>query len=404
MNRRNLCSTIGICAIAGCLRQQDQTDSEPDTTTDTAESDNDTPTDTAEGDNDTPTESTDQDPEEFPIELQETWQLPSDMRNVTGAAGDIFIQTHSTTFDRYTTDGEQIFRFDGLEEGYRADVVETGRNNFFADESGVYLGTRHTSHEDGGTLYAIDSVTGNSRWKISIEYGGVHAITRSDGQLIYSATDPEDNTTYIEARNVESGEKLWDLTGLEDRVPNLLPYNDMLIIQRATGIEAINIETKETIFEENVIPGFLPAGLHSGALYFQFEGDERLRSLSLPSGDERWSVGIENSPSTPPSFGEEGVFYGTSAGHILARDQDTGEKLWDNRIDSGIDHELIIADGVVWIGSERGTLVGLNAATGEYLYREQFPEAFTFAVIGDTLVTQNSASAFTIQNSQVIHE
>lgn len=394
MNRRNLCATIGICAVAGCLRQQEQ--ATPDNETQSSATESEATTDTTTDEN-SETNTNDSSSDEFPIQLETSWSLPTDIRNVTRGAGDIFIQTHSTTFDRYTAAGDHVFTFDELADGYRADITEGARSEFFVDESGVYLGVRQSDLEAGGSLYAIEPTTGAVRWEVPVEYGGVDAITRGGDLLVYAGVDQESNTSFIESLDTESGDKQWELTGLDGPVPQLLTFDGNLIIQRTAGIEAIDLATQDSVFTENVIPGSQPAGLYNGSLYFQFDGDERLRSLALPSGDERWTVEITDSPNTPPSFGTQGVFYGGMAGHVLAHDLETGEQLWTQRVDGEIEHPLVVADGVVWLTSERGTLFGLDESTGERLYEEQFDEEFSFTVVGDQLVLPLRDSALTIQ-------
>ena len=123
--------------------------------------------------------------------------------------------------------------------------------------------------------------------------------------------------------------------------------------------------------------------------------------MSLPSGDEQWSVETGREVDTSPAIGEESVFVGTEAGYILGYDLNTGEELWERRVEGVIDRPPIFANGVVWVASERGDLSAFGEATGELLYREEVEPNFEFGIQDNMLLDTERDTAFEIQNGEL---
>jgi len=98
-----------------------------------------------------------------------------------------------------------------------------------------------------------------------------------------------------------------------------------------------------------------------------------VQALSAEDGREKWRKDYPDPITTPPAVTEDRLVVGTEAGTVLGLDTATGEVVWETPVD---DTECVrtapaVADGVVHVGSGE-SLYGLDAESGD--------ERWTFAL------------------------
>lgn len=405
--RRAFLALSGATAggLAGCLRLQ-----EGETGGEESEGNENSPISEG-GDGDT-TESPDSQegdtdeteiPEDFKIDLTASWELEDGISDVLTADGDFFVRPHRTNLKRFGSDGTEQFSYGGVPEEYRV-VLRRGRQSAFqADPSGVYVGTRPSDESEGGRVYALDPDTSEERWTFEEPADGRHdavsGMTRVGDLLIFvsqSDGSGSDQEPIVRALDVETGREEWRMERSGEFVTGITAFEDRLFVQETFHYYVYDRSTRDLLDDQRLHIGFNAPTRLGETVYF---GRETLKAFDLSSDEERWSVDSDREANTPPGVGDLGVFFGTEAGFLFGCDRETGENLWEERVEGVIGHQPIVEDGVVWIADERGTLSGFNERTGERLYSEDISPGFSFAVQDGILLDTERATGFDIERS-----
>ena len=336
----------------------------------------------------------------FTIELVPTWEQEA-MFNLATADGDFFSGHSRVT--RISSSGQQLFETAEFASGYRAIIDSGWRNSLYADSSGVYLGLSPDDEAKGAQLAAFEPASGERRWTHEEPADGLHnnirATTRTDDLIIYasmSSGSGSDQEPIVRAVDSQSGTEQWNIAFSEGFIPGLFISDGRLFVQETFRLRVYELGTQDHITEVDIDAGFNRARSDGDKL---FVPGETIQALSLPSGNEQWSVETGREVNTSPAVGGEGMFVGTEAGYILGYDLDTGEKLWERRVEGVVDHPPIFANGVLWVASERGGLSAFDEATGELLYREEVEPNFEFAIQDNILRDTERDTAFEIQGA-----
>ena len=186
-------------------------------------------------------------------------------------------------------------------------------------------------HSPASYLLSVDAATGKTRWKLD---RGKDVISYSTPVVVDGAAGPElivNTSEGIEAHNPETGERLWQFAEA-NRFPIPVPsaHNGMLYLTR---------------------------GYRSGpymALKTGGRGDVTKTHVSwhVPTG----------APYVPSAVHYNGLFYMAGEnGVVNAIDVETGERVWQERIGGTFTASLVAGDGKVYLVSETGETVVLQA-------------------------------------------
>ena len=398
-SRRRLvsaCAGLTTVASAGCLRLTDdptgtetatQGGSDPGESTAPAADGGDTDTASA-------TPRTD-----FDIELVPAW--PGGRGGLTVADGDFFFSIGD--LQRVRPDGTTVFEA-ALPDRYFASLSPTFRNALHADESGVYVGASPTDDGDiGGRLYAFDPDSGAERWMYEEPADGLHdeirAVTTVDDTVIYasqSSGSGDEQEPIVRGLDAASGDERWRIEPPAGFVNGIVARGDRVFVHQTFELLVYRRSTGELLSEQRTSAGFTSIVTAGDTLFVP--GDS-IRALALPSGDERWSTPVDRETNTGVSVGRRGVFFGTEAGYVLGYDRETGEELWEERVAGVVEQPPIVADGVVWVATERGDLSAFTEAGGDLLYQEQVASGFEFVIQDGILNDDERESAYEIQRS-----
>ena len=345
-----------------------------------------------------PDERTDE--QEFDIQLVPAWEHDIGF-NVTTAAGDFF--TGFTEVTRISPTGDVVFETEEFENDYRSIIRSGWRNAVYADDAGVYVGATPDDDSQGGRMYVLEPDTGNQRWMFEEPADGLHnnirATTRVDDLVVYasmSSGSGSDQDPIVRAVDATTGVEQWEISYSEGFVTGIFATEDRLFVQQVFGLFVYDLATQEKIKEVDVSSGFNRAIHDDGTLYMP---GETIRALSLPSTDEQWSVDTGYDVNTAATLTETALFVGTEAGFILAYDRETGDQLWETRVDGVVGHPPVVEDGVVWIANERGELSAYTTQTGDLIYQEHVEPGFDFAVQDGVLVDSERETAFEIRRT-----
>jgi len=352
------------------------------------------------GDESSSSAEDDENSQTFTIELLPAWEQEATF-NLATADGDFF--TGHSRVTRISPNGQQAFETTEFEAEYRAIIDSGWRNSLYADSTGVYLGLSPDDEANGARMAAFEPESGERQWTHEEPADGLHnnirATTRTDDLIIYasmSSGSGSDQEPIVRAVDSQSGTEQWNIAYSEGFIPGLFISDGRLFVQETFRLRVYDLATQELITEVDIDAGFNRAQKGGDRL---FVPGETIQALSLPAGAEQWSVETGREVNTSPALGEEGMFVGTEAGYILGYDLNTGEKLWERRVEGVIDRPPIFANGVLWVASERGGLSAFDEATGELVYREEVAPNFDFAIQDNILLDTERDTAFEIQNT-----
>jgi len=398
-SRRRLvsaCAGLTTVASAGCLRLTDDP-----TGTDATDQEQPDPTESAVpvgdgGDSDTAsaTPATD-----FDVELVPAWSAGSG--SLTVADGDFFFSVGDLR--RVRPDGTTVFEA-ALPDGYFASLSPTFRNALHADDSGVYAGASPTDDGDiGARLYAFDPDSGAERWMYEEPADGLHdeirAVTAVDNTVVYasqSSGSGDEQEPIVRGLDAASGDERWRIEPPAGFVNGIVVRGDRVFVHRTFELLVYRRPSGELLNEQRTGAGFTRLATAGDTLVIP--GDS-IRALALPSGDERWSTPVDREANTGVGVGQRGVFFGTEAGYVLGYDGETGEKLWEERVAGVVEQPPIVADGLVWVATERGDLSAFTEADGDLVYREEVASGFEFVVQSGILKHDERDTAYEIRRS-----
>jgi outer membrane protein assembly factor BamB len=219
--------------------------------------------------------------------------------------------------------------------------AEVGPQNTFSgfDGAGALAkdGTLYITSLEGN-LYALDSKTGEEKWRFSTHYQLYSSPTIGDDATIFFTAI---GTLY--AINSQTGKKLWDRPHCDVRGPVALGPNG-------------------TLYVTTYVP--LNDGKHYTCSVTALDGRD---------GGRNWELPLGQGGAAPPVVGDDSIVYvgyqdnfqGPSHGRVIAINGKTGRQCWIFETKGGsFLAPAIGADGTVYIGSKGGVMYALNGTTG----------------------------------------
>jgi len=328
--------------------------------------------------------------------FRSSWNpLGDDVFAVEAADDDFFLRRSPSSLERVRPDGETVFSFDDVPDNYSPSLSRGWRSSLLADDSGVYFAARPDDESESALLYTLDAETGEERWRFSEPndggHDGVTGTIRIGDLLIYASQSDgsgSDQEPIVRALNVKTGDKVWRIDKSREFVIGLAASENRLFLQETFRYQIYDLSTMDVLDEERLHMGFNSPAQWDETVYF---GGETIKAWHLPSDSELWSVNPKEMVSTTPGVGEIGAFFGTEAGYVFGYDKETGDQLWEDRVDGVVGHPPVVEDGIVWIGTDRGTLSGFTERSGELVFNSDVSPGFSFAVQGDSMIDIRSS-------------
>lgn len=240
-----------------------------------------------------------------------------------------------------------------------------------------------------------------------------------DGVLYADSTDGK-----LAAIDASSGKKLWSKSssthgwfGWGDKKRKDALYaggpavnGDLLVVGTLDGhVYAMNAKDGSPRWEAELDTQILTSPLIAGDMVFARGGDGRIYALDAATGKRRWVYDQGNVPllsvrGNGPMLAANGVlFFGSDDGKLIALRQDTGVKLWEQRLGSGEGHTEIerlddVDGGIVLDGSTlyaagyHGNMTAVDGPSGRPLWSHPFSTYGGLALGGNVLFGVNDES------------
>lgn len=305
------------------------------------------------------------------IELTQVW----DTEPGRGAIelDDGFVYTDIGQIRGVTPDGTETFSFDGFPEDHSIRLQSGWRLSAIGNETGVYFGTIPTEDDsEGARVYALDPETGDERWQRTEPADGLHdrinGVTVIDDLLIYvsqSGGSGNEQEPIIRAVDINTGNEEWRIEQSGEFVVGILVVNESLIVQETFRLVEYDLS------DPDGEPTELPASL-SGFYYMIQQGadgyatGDMLYGVDLANGTIDWQAQLDVEPTGfGPGISGQTIAVGSEAGFVFGFDRETGDQLWEDRVEGTIDDRIIAAEGAIWTTDERGTVYAFDPQTGE---------------------------------------
>jgi len=231
--------------------------------------------------------------------------------------------------------GEQVWRYETAAELRSSPAVVDGV---------VFAGAKD------GDVIALDAATGDLRWRFPTAQGIVAAPTVSDG-VVYAST----NDQIMYAIDAATGQERWHGGLASPTLTSPTLSNTAIFVGNEDGVFAADRRVGESIWPRAEVTG---ANLRIAEML----GDETTYRVDAPlalDGGVVYSVGLVEE-------GKPGDDVYKTGGALFAIQATTGDVLWAYvfQEDSPLPGAPVVAEGVVYVGGNRGALYAVSARGG----------------------------------------
>jgi outer membrane protein assembly factor BamB len=281
--------------------------------------------------------------------------------------GKVFTLDREGVVTAFSIGGGQVWRADLTPETEKSKAGFGG--GIAAEGNQIFVATGY------GTLVALNTSSGKPNWTQKLNVPVRSSPTVSNGKVYVVNTDSE-----VFALAAQNGQELWRGRGLPEPasvLSNVSPAvsGDTVVVSYASGeISALNAANGEPRWTDSVSSGVSGGSLatigdaarpviDNGVVYAGSRAG-RLLATNLKTGARVWSRDL-NVAQTPWVAGDA-VFVVDTGGRLYGLTKKTGKVRWvatlpDARTWSG----PTLAGGKLWLASNKGLLVGVNATSGE---------------------------------------
>jgi outer membrane protein assembly factor BamB len=281
--------------------------------------------------------------------------------------GKVFTLDREGQVTAFSGGGGQLWRVDLTPENEKS---ESGFGGGMAAEGGqLFVATGY------GTLVALNTGSGKPNWTQKLNVPVRSSPTVANGKIYVVNTDSE-----LFALSAQDGKELWrgrGLPGSASILSNVSPAvsGDTVVVSYTSGeIAALNANTGEPRWTDSVTGGIGGGSLSTvgdaarpvidgGVVYAGSRGG-RIVATNLKSGERVWSRDL-NVAQTPWVAGDA-VFVVDTGNRVYALNRKSGKVRWVATLPEGRTWSgPTLAGGKLWLASNQGLLVAVDAQTGE---------------------------------------
>ena len=237
-----------------------------------------------------------------------------------------------------------------------------------ADGGRIYAGTGF------GYVVALDARTGNKLWEKSVE-APVRASPTAVGERVFALT--KEGQVYCLSGS--DGSELWAFRGMPERaslLSNASPAvdGDVVVVPYPTGdLVALHVSTGRPVWSESLARTHVGSSMSAlsdvarpaidGGTVFAVGHGGRMIATAQKTGERLWSLTVASSQA--PWVAGDTVFVVDTTGQLMAIARRDGKIQWTVKLaGSNTWSGPVLAGNRLWLASNKGQLVGVDAATG----------------------------------------
>ena len=228
-----------------------------------------------------------------------------------------------------------------------------------------------------GYLYALSQDTGAVVWRTPVHDNLTDATPALEGQVLFVAI----HSTGLEALNTHNGQVYWQFEMNEKiQAPPLTVAGHVFLATRTTAW-ALDAASGKLLWKFHYgiagWPTSATPAFFGNTLYVGLGSGTQFLALNVANGKVLWSFDTGDRITSTALVAGNTVFVATWHGVIYALNRNTGRKLWSYGLNSTFNHTVIdgvggsmaFADGQLYVGDYRGTLLCLDALKGRVVWR-----------------------------------
>jgi outer membrane protein assembly factor BamB len=237
-----------------------------------------------------------------------------------------------------------------------------------ADGGRIYAGTGF------GYVVALDARTGNKLWEKSLE-APVRSSPTAVGERVFALT--KEGQVYCLSGS--DGSELWAFRGMPERaslLSNASPAVDgeIVVVPYPTGdLVALHVSTGRPVWSESLARTHMGSSMSAlsdvarpaidGGTVFAVGHGGRMIATAQKTGERLWSLTVASSQA--PWVAGDTVFVVDTTGQLMAIARRDGKIQWTVKLaGSNTWSGPVLAGNRLWLASNKGQLVGVDAATG----------------------------------------
>jgi outer membrane protein assembly factor BamB len=238
-----------------------------------------------------------------------------------------------------------------------------------AEGGRVFVATGH------GIVAALDSQGGKKLWEKNIGSPIRAAPTVGSGRVFVLTTDGR--TVALASHD---GAELWVYRGLPERASLLIGSSpaldgEVVVVPYPSGeVVALRVESGTGVWSDSLARTRTASSLGSmsdaaspsidGGTVFAIGHAGRMIATEAKTGERLWSVNVPG--INTPYVGGNAVYVIDTGGQLIAMNRRDGKALWTTRLSGAKSWSgPLLAGGRLWLTSDTGKLVGVNATGGK---------------------------------------
>lgn len=226
-----------------------------------------------------------------------------------------------------------------------------------------------------GIVYALDAQNGKKLWEKNLT-SPIRSSPTAAGDRLFVVTS--DGHTHALAGS--DGRELWTFQGLPEKAAILSSSSpavdgDVVVVPYPSGdLIALRASNGQQLWSESLARSRLASSLNSmtdvgrpvidGGVVYAVGHSGRMVATNAKTGERVWSINVPGLHA--PAVAGDMLYVVDTGGQLMAITRRDGKVLWTTKLPGANTWAgPVLAGGKLWLASDKGTLVGVDAATGK---------------------------------------
>ncbi|WP_136716904.1 outer membrane protein assembly factor BamB family protein [Halorientalis salina] len=297
--------------------------------------------------------------------------------------------------DDSVTGGAPMFQYDLANTGHApgetgpagpvTDEWTVGMDGSVQSSPAVVNGTVYVGSADD-SLYAVDAATGEAQW--TFETGG---SVRSSPAVVNGTVYVGSDDNHLYAVDAATGEETWAFQTREAVASSpAVAAGTVYVGSDGTEVYAVDAATGEGEWTRQTGGGESASPAVVDGTVYVWNIDGTVTALDAATGDRQWAVGTDEMTATPDGNLDAGT--GVSGGDRSVAVA-TGDAQPALQVSGALRSSPAVANGTVYVQRQRGTVVALDAVTGDRQWSAGMSGTDDAAATGNGGITAQASAA-----------